>query len=157
MRMKYGDMLSRLSFDELVVITTNSVIKSNGALVMGAGIAGEVSKRFPGIDSLIGKMITKQLKLDDRIIAPEHIKYGFMICPAGKLAIFQTKYHFKYNSPIELITYSKDKLKDYALSYPDKIINLNFPGIANGGLKEEVVLPIIKDLPDNVFVWKFVR
>ena len=34
-------------------------------------------------------------------------------------------------------------------------VDLNFPGIGNGKLKREDVLPILEKLPDSVHVWEY--
>ena len=68
--------------------------------------------------------------------------------------MFQTKYHYGDNSSIELIEFSTELLKEYSNRNPQEKIYLNYPGINHGRLKEEDVYPIIKELPDNVYIWK---
>ncbi|MEK6860596.1 MAG: hypothetical protein AABY07_01375 [Nanoarchaeota archaeon] len=42
-----GNMWDELGKAELILVTANSNIKKNGALVMGAGAAKEARDRFP--------------------------------------------------------------------------------------------------------------
>lgn len=125
------------------IFTGNSVIKNNGALVMGSGMAKQVRDRIPGIDLLLGKSITqrnKQLRV-----------YGFV--HNRKIGVFQTKIHYNEKSSDWIITQSTESLCTFARHHKDKKIHMNYPGIGLGGLTKEVVLPIIKQLPDNVYVW----
>jgi len=46
-------------------------------------------------------------------------------------------------------------LAEWAIAHPDCRIDLNFPGIGNGRLSPDQVLPLIKQLPDNVHVWRY--
>lgn len=141
MNIRYGNMWDHYSEAGLFCITTNSTIKRNGELVMGAGIAREARDRFPDLAAKAGKLITPLST------------YGLIII--GKIGLFQTKKHFADNSPLDLIKYSTDKLCEFALAFPDQIIYLNYPGINHGRLTEELVSPVIQCLPDNVTVWKF--
>lgn len=52
-----GDMWRAFDDADLFLITTNAVLKSNWALVMGRGIAKQARDRFPGIDLAIGRQI----------------------------------------------------------------------------------------------------
>lgn len=132
----------------LVCITTNSVIKSNGELVMGKGIALEAKNKMPGLPIIAGDLV--------------HYfgnRYGFIYVPLHPpIGLFQTKYHYSGKSDIELIRFSVSKLIDFITDdlYCNAFesINLNFPGINNGMLARDVVLPIISKLPDIVHVWE---
>lgn len=133
-------------FDKIdhFVITTNSVIKSNGAVVMGAGIAKQVRDRFPGIDVEIGKAIQ------------EHKLREFYGCIIGKkIGIFQVKYHYKHRALPELIHNSARMLAEHARANPDRTYALNYPGIGNGKLTVHDVEPHLRQLPANVQVWSF--
>lgn len=144
MKLLRGDMWSAWERADLFCITTNSFIRSDGTLTMGRGIALQAKQRFPGIERALATHI-------------QHLgAYGLLISerwPAAKLAAFQTKRHFADNSELKLIQLATDRLLIWALTHHDAEIHLPFPGIGNGRLSREAVLPIIGDLPDNVFVW----
>ena len=144
MKIKTGDMWSCLYMVDKFVVTTNAIIKRNGALVMGAGIAKECRDRFDGIDIAIGTAIKRKGS-----------EYGFL--EGAHVCAFQVKHHFADNADLALIRKSTGMLRQFALDNPRWKIALNFPGIGNGrlaGMYEEI-LEIISVLPDNVTVWKF--
>jgi hypothetical protein len=145
---------------ELVLVTTNAMVRANGSLVMGRGAAKELVDRFPRIDrdfgsilrmsSLVGKtygvmILGKNFPLKD-LDSIFHCKFG----------VFQVKYHWKDKASLNLIHNSVERLCELidgnsAQSYR---ISLNFPGIGNGRLTREQVMPYIEKLPDNVTVWE---
>lgn len=142
---RQGNMWS--CFDEVnhFLITTNAVIKKDGALVMGAGIAKQVRDKWPGIDKEMGAAIKRTCGSGGT--------YGVIL--GKKIGLFQVKHHYKDNASLELITYSTNMLKALANSVPERKFALNFPGIGNGKLSYEQVFPIINNLPDNVYVWTY--
>ncbi len=137
-----GNMWDAWACCDHFVITTNAIVKKNGALVMGAGIAKECRDRWPGLDRVLGKRI--------KSMGPD---YG--VCLGKKLGIFQVKYHWKDNADLGLIAHSAMMLALIAKSRPDERFDLNFPGIGNGKLKYEDVEPELRILPENVHVWTF--
>jgi hypothetical protein len=149
MQLRRGNMWSAWNQADLFLITTNSIIKKNGALVMGAGIARQARDRFPGIDLALGGHI--------------HLKrggsgslYGLIVSPKwphAKLGAFQVKYHWKDRADTEIIQFSVECLLEWLEHFPDAKVHLNFPGIGNGKLSPEEVMPLIEALPDNVTVW----
>lgn len=142
---KQGNMWSCFEDVDHFLITTNSIIKNNGALVMGAGIAKQVRDRWPGIDKEIGAAIKRTCGNGGT--------YGVIL--GKKIGLFQVKHHFKDKASLELIAYSANILKALAEAAPDRKFALNFPGIGNGKLSYEQVLPLVNDLPDNVQVWTY--
>lgn len=127
-----------------ICITTNSIVKANGNLTMGAGIAKEANDRVSGLAKDLGKQI-KARDLEGKF-------YGLLLSKEKYIA-FQTKLHWKEDSPIEVVTKSIDMLRRLALKYPNKTFGLPFPGIQNGGLKPKDVLPLLQVLPNNVLVY----
>jgi hypothetical protein len=71
-----------------------------------------------------------------------------------EIGAFQTKTHYKYPSNTTLITNSCIKLFEYIALARLQRVDLNFPGIENGKLNREDVLPIISLLPDVVHIWE---
>lgn len=139
---EHGDMWTAWPKTDHFLITTNAYLKRNGALVMGRGIARQARDRFPGID----------LKIGGRI-AETGSRYGLIL--GRKLGLFQVKHHFKEKADPDLISLSSRMLHEYAASHPGKRIDLNFPGIGNGGLVVRQVKPLIDTLPDNVHIWTY--
>lgn len=145
----------------MVVITTNSIVKGNGALVMGAGAARQVRDKVPGIDKECGSAIIARKERDT--FARNQDMYGFLeVRPwtrpgKGGFGIFQVKRHFKSEAQIDLINYSCQTLSQWMRGNEFKCpVRMNFPGIGNGKLKREKVEPILrahfKELPVTVCV-----
>lgn len=142
---RHGNMWT--VFDEVdhFLITTNSFLKQNGALVMGAGIAKQVRDTFPGIDRDIGAAI--------RQICGHLGRYGVLL--GNHLGVFQVKYYFVDPADLDLIRHSTNMLGRMADQAPTSSFALNFPGIGNGKLAFDDVYPIVDALPDNVQIWTF--
>lgn len=139
MRIRYENIFN----DEpaLRLATTNNVVNYNTqSLVMGAGVAKQFKDRYPGIEKRLANYFSNG---ED---------YGLIVLPDNTGA-FQTKRHWRNPSKLEIIQFSTSKLFHYAIEHPDISIFLPFPGIGKGGLKREVVEPVISVLPDNVSVF----
>ena len=153
MRLIYGNMWASYTDYHLVLVTTNSYIKSNGRLVMGTGAAREALKRLPGIDKQIGSLILRR---------SGHLgKYG-LIVPTGdmpEIGAFQVKYSPFKKAVLELIGLSAEMLYGvvdrYSVLGYDIKVALNFLGIGFGQLTRAEVMPIIEELQDNVEVWQY--
>ncbi len=154
MKLARGNMFGHPA--SLILVTTNSYVRSNGTLVMGRGAAAELRRHYPPAEGVFGYSVREYPG------AGHFKRYGVILCPhIGDLlpgfpqtqyGIFQVKYHWGKPAIPELIEYSVQSLIDIAHQYPT--IFLNFPGIGNGGLPRETVLPLIQSLPNNVTVWE---
>jgi len=152
MKLKTGNMWSAFPHVDLFLVTTNSTIRKDGALVMGRGIAREAAQRFPRLPYSLGGAIERLSEGDGR-----HVKYGILVpktWPSVKIGAFQVKYYWGDQASPSLIRFSTDELIDWCAKNPTAQVHLNFPGIGNGGLTPEQVLPIISRLPDTVTVWR---
>lgn len=123
------------------IITTNAVVKKDGCLVMGAGIAKVVRDKWKGIDYVLGQQILRHA-------TPK--RYGLIV--GKRLGILQTKNCFSDKSDLELVKYSVELLRQFALEHPKDTIGINYPAIGCGGLKKFQVQPILNTLPNNVFI-----
>ena len=141
-----GDMWSIWEETDLFLITTNATLKANGALVMGRGIAREARDRFPGLDLALGKAIGESGRVYGLLVSPRW--------PAKKLGAFQVKRHYREPADLELIRFSTEQLLAWLEEHPGVRVDLNFPGIGNGGLPIQAVRPIVDMLPPNVHIWQ---
>lgn len=127
------------------VITTNGMLKYNGAAVMGKGIALEAVKRYPktdtykGINFELGDLIKKWgnhvFKLSNNIIS------------------FPTKNDWKRRADINLIKRSAEELVFMLKQEEDIRVLLPPPGGGEGGLKWIQVEPMLsKILKEDKFV-----
>ena len=145
-----GDMWTVYPTADLFLITTNSMLRRDGALVMGRGIARQARERFPGLDKVLGQHILN--------LCGNQGKYNLLISPrwpAAKLGAFQVKQHYRQPASLELIQRSAAALCAWCVEHPEAVIALNFPGIGNGRLPRTAVLPILQQLPDTVTIWEY--
>jgi len=121
-------------------ITTNGIIKKNGELVMGKGIALQTKERFPDIPKILGQWVERN---------------GNKLCYIAKYGIcsFPTKLHWRDKSDLELI-----KQSCYDLNNMTETLNclavLPRPGCNNGQLNWEIeVKPVISQiLSDRIYI-----
>ncbi|MCK9429374.1 MAG: macro domain-containing protein [Candidatus Omnitrophica bacterium] len=138
MKEEIGNIFDKKTF----CITTNGVVKINGELVMGAGIALEAKKRYPQLPILYGN----------------HVKeYGNtpVIVTINKIVSiisFPTKNNWKDKSNINLIINSCKELVKLVDKYNLTEIYLTRPGCGLGGLDWNYVKPIISKLLDDRFI-----
>lgn len=144
MKKRYGNMWAAPGVH---VVTTNSYINAAGELVMGRGAAKEATLIHPGVQHIAGRLILYRCGRGG--------VYGF-IPPEETMPIglFQVKRHFKSKAELSIISASAAMLCEWAAGIK-RSIHLNYPGIGNGGLDIEVVEPLLEELPDNVYVWRY--
>ena len=153
------------------LITTNST-STKGKAVMGRGIALEASKRFPTIAkdfaTKMGPCFPATATTASGISSIASHATSMHYRPVStigdydgqKIGYFMVKDHWASDAKLGIIEDSTHMLIDILhsvqeLHNKDITVALNFPGIGNGRLKREDVLPIIELLPDNVQVWEY--
>ena len=131
---------------DAICCTTNSVVKRNGALVMGAGIAKQFAHKYPWVSQYWGTLVKKR-KING------NTQPGVILTILKQkphLIYFQTKEHWKDKSNIGLINRSIHLLAGLIDTTNLEKILLPKPGCDNGGLNWETeVLPIIKPVLDK--------
>jgi hypothetical protein len=145
---RHGDMWTAYDEADLYLITTNSTI-TDGALIMGRGIARQARDRFPGLDKALGRQILNT--------CGSLRQYGLLVSPRwpeAKLGAFQVKTHYDKPASLALIQHSTAALQAWCAAHPTALVCLNFPGVGNGRLPRDQVLPIIQLLPANVIIWE---
>ena len=149
MILEKGNMWDVFHKTDIFMITTNPIIRNDGAVVMGRGIALEAKKRFPQLPYDFGKEL-KSLhpEIDQESVGQIGVYDGTPIW------FFMVKHHWRDAASLRIIEQSVFYLK-YGFKISDKRIDLNFPGIGNGRLERNRVLPILEELPDNVHVWEY--
>jgi len=148
MELKKGDMFSRKNI-EPIFFTANSVVTKDGRLVMGAGAALDAKKAFPNSDKDFGALVKAYgIKTDNGL------RFGVLWSRKRMLGAFQTKYHWKENSDMDLIFYAAIMLSGFSRRVG--MLNVNFPGINYGGLQRSEVLEVIQDIwkTDPIVVWE---
>jgi hypothetical protein len=145
-----GNIWTVYATADLFLITTNATLKQNGALVMGRGIARQARNSFPGLDKVLGQEIEK--------LCGSQGRYGLLVSPrwpTARLGVFQVKRHYHRPASLDLIRYSTAALCTWCEAQPQSGVHLNFPGVGNGRLPREVVLPIVAQLPEQVTIWEY--
>jgi hypothetical protein len=141
-----GDLWSEEGRADIILVTTNAMSNAKGALVMGRGAALQAANRYPALPFDLSRRIAGRTAYGVVVVPP----YGNDI----QLGAFQVKYHWRETASRELVNLASTMLRHIALAFPDSRFALNYPGIGNGKLTESEVLPIIKRLPDNVYIYK---
>lgn len=119
-------------------ITTNGIVKNNGELVMGAGIALEAKRRFPKLPMKLGEYV------DEFGNVP-------FVCFEENIITFPTKHHWKDPSDLDLIVSSAKLIVNRVNVYTIGSVALTRPGCGNGNMVWSEVKPLIEDILDNRF------
>lgn len=133
-----------------IVITTNGFVKKNGALVMGRGIALQARTYFPDIDVMFGRVVKTEGNhvhwirykgVIDFFTFPVKPEYGAHGEPGWRV-----------QAEPELIERSAHEIVALVNSLPLRYnILMPRPGCGNGGLKWDLVKPIIEPILDDRF------
>jgi hypothetical protein len=140
--LKKGDMFEMWGHCDLFLVTTNSYIRKDGGLVMGRGAAKQLKEKVPESPFKLGSQIG-HLKEYCIVTCDDHDTYFHYDQPYGA---FQVKRHYAEAADLRLIEESAIMLSRWLASpwEQDSLYVLNFPGIGNGGLKREAVLPVLE-------------
>lgn len=147
-----GDMWKYFSDDEkykryVICITTNGFVKNNGKAVMGRGCAAEAAKRMPDLPERLGQLIKE--KGNRVILQPLGCDDAFPEC---RILTFPVKHNWWEEGDLSLIKKSVKQLKEIAGKSKEFNFILPRPGCGNGHLDWKDVKPLLKDLPENVWV-----
>lgn len=141
MHEKTGDIWQLIGIANAICITTNGIVKDNGALVMGAGIAKEALDMFPGIQFKLGEIVRKY----GNIPAICGIKNG------TRIVSFPTKNDFKDPSDIFLIKKSAQMIARITTDQNWGYVAIPRPGCGCGKLEWDDVKKILNPIFDNRF------
>jgi hypothetical protein len=142
---KIGNIWSAIEDSDMFVITTNSYLKKNGDLVMGAGIAKEAAERYSLLPGIFGIDIARSCG---------HLGEYYLLY-WKKIIALQTKRRFKDKSDLNLLNKSLERLILYVKPYLK--VDMVFPGIGYGQLEPKEVLEntILNDIikSKNITIW----
>jgi uncharacterized protein YjiS (DUF1127 family) len=145
------DYSTKWTLPNVYLFTGNSIIKNNGAIVMGRGAAKQVRDSYPGVDKAFGLVIEAQpYKLIQWVRLVGHPDDT----DEQHIGWFKVKNHWRENAKVELIQMSSERLADIARKRSEITFHMNYPGIGNGKLNIEAVRRHIEKMPDNVWVYK---
>ena len=141
-----------------VFITTNGMVRKDGAAVMGRGCALEAKQRFPGVEYLLGRL------LKDGCPCDTCKELGFDLLPHNRIhslhplaegvATFPVKHKWFEEADLALIQSSVEQMQKllWFLDAAMPTFVLPRPGCGNGRLTWEQVRPLLEELHDNVLV-----
>lgn len=134
----------------LLCTTTNGVVtEANGAAVMGKGNAKQIDNEFH-VSKLLGSYIQKfgnrAFYLGNHVIGTNTIQ----------IASFPTKYDWRDDSDLTLISKSVEQVKAIAEKFGSDTIFLPYPGISNGRLPFNIVQNVLDVSLDERF-YTFIR
>lgn len=143
----------------LIAVTTNSYVfrqgRDPGPLAMGAGAALEAARRYPSLPLAAGIRLRQMVGFRPELygVLP---RYGWAVVQSDnyRIGLFQTKYHYRVRSDLELIRFSVEQLRLWLRARPREVVALNFPGIGYGQLRRVDVLPLLEPLPDRVVIYE---
>lgn len=152
MILERGNMWEIFGKTDLFLITTNPIVRADGAVVMGRGIAKQAKERFPELPYKFAVQLRHAQKECDWMSQ----NIGMIGRYGGQMVgWFMVKDHWKNPASLPIIERSVIDLALHDKWMWVNRIDLNFPGIGNGKLKREDVLPLIERLPNNVHVWEY--
>ena len=142
MRVEKGDIWDYHKQGYWLAYTTNGVIRTDGTLVMGAGIAAEVATKFPEVPLRLGNTV----RCLGNYVHPDFYR---------RIVSFPVKNHYKDPARIDLIARSARQLRD--LVNDSRMLELGNvalvkPGCGVGGLTWEEVEPVLDKFFDDRFI-----
>jgi len=146
MKIKNQDIISNKNFYDAICVTTNSVVKRNGELVMGGGVAKQFALNYP----------TLPYKLGQKVKTYGNIPYLIKI-KGDTIVSFPTKNNYQDPSDLDLIKTSAIKLASLATKFRWTNVALPAPGIGLGKLKWKEVQPILESILDDRFTILFYK
>lgn len=139
-----------LSVADAVCFTSNGVVKKDGTLTMGKGVAKAFRDEFPNIANRAGEVVKAKGNICQIV--------GYVLRSDGSnetfaIVAFPTKHHWRDSSDIGLIKQSARQLVEMTDVKGWKRVYLPRPGCANGQLDwERMVKPVLLLLLDDRFI-----
>jgi len=124
-------------------LTTNGSIKTNGAGVMGRGIALQATRRYPGIGQALGAHLAQNGNHVGLLITRED---------GRPIYAFPVKHVWDQHADLQLIERSARELVEIVDELSLASVALPRPGCGNGGLRWEDVKPRIESILDDRFI-----
>ena len=129
-----------------ICVTTNGVVKRDGKLVMGVGVAKQFRDRVDGIDTLLGMKVSKYGNHVYHVMKSKTRRgYEFDILS------FPTKHDYRDKADINLIIQSAKRLVKWANLNDVDEVYIPSPGTGLGGLDKDLVYKALDGILDNRF------
>lgn len=156
MILKTEDLWTALGQVDLILVSGNSTVNKHNRLVMGTGAAKEAAERYPCLPRELGA------KISTNFPGPRAFYGVLAVKPPGvedmKVGVLQVKYHWREAARLELIDSSLAMLlvflRQAVKAGHPRTVALNFPGIGAGRLNRATVWPLLKRLPDSIWIYE---
>lgn len=132
-----GDLWSVHSY-YYIVIPTNGIV-TNGKAVMGAGLAKQAADRYPALPAILGKHLVEKGNIP-------------MVWRPLRIITFPTKLDWRNKSDIELIKSSAAFVSSLTVCSYDAPVFMPRVGCGLGGLRWDVVRPVLDRILDPRFI-----
>jgi len=132
-----GDAVLKIA--DCICFTSNGIVKNNGELVMGCGVALAFKNYFPGIQRAAGIQVSK---------TGNHV-YLLAKRDGVNIVSFPTKHHYKNPSDLKLIERSASELMALTTSNGWSKVFLPRPGCNMGRLHWPTVKQTIEKILDD--------
>ena len=130
-----------------VAISTNGTIKRDGQGVMGRGCARDAVLMYPEFPRVLGNY------LRDKGNIPGYVTVGDGSGGGKRFLILPVKHNWWERASLELVTLSRNFLRDEAIAHPEVTFHVPRLGCGNGRLSwPSEVEPEMRFLPQNVVV-----
>lgn len=147
MRILKQDITELFDTPHNLIFTSNAVRKSNGELVMGAGVALAFRNRWPDLAAELGNKLNFI-----PINTPVKQKNEYNLVQSTihpNIWAFQTKYHWRNPSDADLVINSLKALAE-KVSTSNELWYMTPPGCGLGGLDKQMVLKLVEQyIPYN--------
>ena len=135
-----GNIFQYIGKADAVCVTTNGVLKKDGSLVMGKGIALAFAKKYPRLPSILGGHVNR---FGNRAFRVKEDNID--------IVSFPTKNNWRDTSDISLIKKSAKEIVEMADKFNWNKIILPRPGCSNGQLRWKDVKKEIEGILDDRF------
>ena len=154
-----GNVFDYIGKVNAICITTNGAIKSNGELVMGAGVAKEFYDKYNAtfqIAQVLAQKIYRGPKMPHLHVVDTKDNLCYKCIDASNnegthIISFPTKNHFQDKGDIELIKQSAKRMVWIANNYKLNKIIIPSPGTGCGKLSKEEVYNELNKILDKRF------
>ena len=155
-----GNIFNYIGKVDCICITTNGTIKTNGELVMGAGVAKQFYDKYNSTHNIAKKLATLlyggEPNLKKLHVVPTQQNLCYRAIPAEQnngtnVVSFPTKNHFMDKGDLELIKRSARRMVAFANEYNLNSILIPSPGTGCGQLNEKDVYQELNRILDKRF------
>lgn len=126
---------------DLRVVTTNPIVRRDGACVMGAGCAKQLAVACPEVPYRLGALLQEYGNRPFRIARVN----------GSDVATYPVKHHWKEEADLALIKKSACLLEELVTKFGYSSVVMPRPGCGNGKLSWVRVRPHLEELLDDRF------